>query len=275
MTEKIIPYEKSFASHNKAVYWSNKNILKPEQVYLKTDKKYWFNCNLCNHEFEKKPLNLAMRENEWCPYCSCESRYKLCDDEKCNFCFENSFASNPKSKLLDKSNNINPRFLNKCSGEKYLFNCDNCEHSFSKRISNITRGVWCPFCSNRELCDNLKCNLCFKNSLQSSKISNLFSSKNNISPRFVFKNSNNKYIFECNICHNDFKKTVATIKNNCYCSKCINKTEKKLFDFLVILYPIVIYQYKIDWCKNNKTNLFLPFDYCLEEFKIIIELDGK
>jgi very-short-patch-repair endonuclease len=31
-------------------------------------------------------------------------------------------------------------------------------------------------------------------------------------------------------------------------------------------------QYKVDWCKNIK---HLPFDFVIEERKIIIELDGK
>ena len=31
-------------------------------------------------------------------------------------------------------------------------------------------------------------------------------------------------------------------------------------------------QYKVDWCKNIK---HLPFDFVIEEGKVIIELDGK
>ena len=33
---------KSFASHPKAKYWSDKNKLKPHQVALNSHKKYWF-----------------------------------------------------------------------------------------------------------------------------------------------------------------------------------------------------------------------------------------
>jgi len=32
---------------------------------------------------------------------------------------------------------------------------------------------------------------------------------------------------------------------------------------------------KVDWCKNLKSNRYLPFDFIIEERKIIIELDGK
>ena len=33
-------------------------------------------------------------------------------------------------------------------------------------------------------------------------------------------------------------------------------------------------QYKSDWCKNPKTNKYLPYDFVIEDLKIIIELDG-
>ncbi len=181
MIEKIIPFERSFASHVKAVYWSNKNILKPEQVYLKTDKKYWFNCNLCNHEFEKKLLNIVIR-NEDCPYCSCTTRNKLCDNLNCNFCFNKSFAS---SRYVDS-----------------------------------------------------------------------FSSKNKINPQLIFKGTQKKYIFTCNICNDDFIRVMASIKNNCYCSKCQNKTEKKLLEYLINIYPNIIHQYKKNGVKMIKQIYF-------------------
>jgi very-short-patch-repair endonuclease len=60
--------------------------------------------------------------------------------------------------------------------------------------------------------------------------------------------------------------------NNQWCSICKNKTEQKLFDNLKIIYPSLIHQYKVEWCKNKT---FLPFDFVLEEYNIIIELDGK
>ena len=39
-------------------------------------------------------------------------------------------------------------------------------------------------------------------------------------------------------------------------------------------FPDITYQYKENWCKNPSTNKYLPFDFCIEKYKIIIELDG-
>ena len=67
-THNVIPYEKSFASHEKAKFWSDNNVLKPENIYKCTNKKYWFDCIKCNHEFSSSPNNIS--KGKWCPFCS-------------------------------------------------------------------------------------------------------------------------------------------------------------------------------------------------------------
>jgi very-short-patch-repair endonuclease len=58
-----------------------------------------------------------------------------------------------------------------------------------------------------------------------------------------------------------------------WCPYCVNKTEGKLYEKLKILYPSIISQFKTEWCKNVNNNK-LPFDFCIPELNIIIELDG-
>ena len=55
----------------------------------------------------------------------------------------------------------------------------------------------------------------------------------------------------------------------------MNKTELILFNNLKESYITLGRQFKVEWCKNTKSNRFLPFDFVIEERKIIIELDGK
>ena len=86
---KEIPFEKSFASHEKSKYWSNKNELKPNQVFKSSGKKYWFDCE-CGHEIEISLNNIS--GGQWCPYC-CFPIKKLCNNEDCKECFEKSIAS--------------------------------------------------------------------------------------------------------------------------------------------------------------------------------------
>jgi very-short-patch-repair endonuclease len=53
---------------------------------------------------------------------------------------------------------------------------------------------------------------------------------------------------------------------------CKNKTESLLYSIIKDKFPTIILQFKQDWCKRI---FYLPFDFCIPEYKIIIELDGR
>jgi very-short-patch-repair endonuclease len=95
-----------------------------------------------------------------------------------------------------------------------------------------------------------------------------------INPRQVFKFSGIKYWFICD-CGHEFESNLNNISGlNRWCPICVNKTEKKLYEQLLQIYPNIIHKFNRDWCKNPNTNSYLPFDFVLEDQKIIIELDG-
>ena len=259
-------FEKSFASNEKSKYWSNKNKLKPRQVFKSTNDKYWFNCN-CGHEFEAGLDNIT--NEHWCSYCS---NNKLCDKRDCNQCFEKSFASHEKAQYWSNKNKLKPRQTFKNSNNVHFFDCD-CGHEFDSLLSNISKGQWCPYCSNppKLLCYDNNCKKCFNKSFASHEKAKYWSDKNDLQPRYVFKGSNTKYIFTCKKKH-IFIKSVSSINQGSWCPYCVNKTEQKLYDKLITLYPTLQQQFKVDWCKNKR---YLPFDFVIPENKIIIELDGR
>jgi very-short-patch-repair endonuclease len=55
------------------------------------------------------------------------------------------------------------------------------------------------------------------------------------------------------------------------CPLCVNKTEAKLYENILQIYPTLQSQFKQEWCKKIS---HLPYDFCIPEHKIIIELDG-
>lgn len=88
-----------------------------------------------------------------------------------------------------------------------------------------------------------------------------------------YNGSNLKVEIKCKQ-HGSFYKTPDNHIHKNYpqgCPYCVNKTETKLYEKLLPLYPTLIIQYKQEWCKKLK---HLPFDFCIPEYKIIIELDG-
>lgn len=67
----MICYEKTFAYHEKekSLCWSSKNEKKPHQVFRYSNKKYFFDCETCEREFEMIIENITQNRS-WCPTCS-------------------------------------------------------------------------------------------------------------------------------------------------------------------------------------------------------------
>jgi very-short-patch-repair endonuclease len=197
----------------------------------------------------------------------------LCNNDECKECFNKSFASHEKAKFWSSKNSISPRQIVQGTGEKYWFNCDKCSHEFIKDIHAITgeRSGWCIYCANKKMCDNDDCKECFNKSFACHEKVKFWSLKNTKNPRHLFQGDSGRYWFNCNKCNLDFETVLYNVKTGCWCPYCINKTETKFYKIMKELFPSIIHQFKVEWCKN-KTHL--PFDFCIPEHKIIIELDG-
>jgi very-short-patch-repair endonuclease len=254
------------------------HVLKTHLIHMKnrniytTKHKYWFDCDKCEHKFETSLLNIN-QQNSFCPYCS-KHCVTLCKDKKCNQCFEKSFASHEFSNFwdLEKNGGIKPRDIFKYCDKKYWFNCHKCSHKLHIMIKSITRNNHgCSYCSHQKLCEMTDCQRCFNNSFASVERSKHLHYKT-INARTLFKSTNKRFKFDCNLCNGVFETQLADITKGVWCPFCLNKTEQMLFDKLVLYYPLLKRQYKRDWCK--KIN-YLPFDFVIEYLKIIIELDGK
>ena len=271
-----ICFEKSFASHDKSKYWSEKNgDVKPIQVFKGSSNKYWFDCDICGHQFKSSLNNITGQHNTWCPYCA---NKQLCEKEDCKTCFDKSFASHDKSEFWSSKNgDVKPIQVFKGSSNKYWFDCDICGHEFENSLNHITgMNRWCPYCVNQKLCEKEDCKTCFENSFASHEKSKYWSEKNgDVKPRQVFKSANTKYWFDCD-CGHEFESSLNEItgQHNTWCPICVNKTEKKIYEQLLQIYTNIVSQFRATWCKNPITTRFLPFDFVIEEQKVIIELDG-
>jgi very-short-patch-repair endonuclease len=274
-------FQKSFASHEKAQYWDiDKNKIHPSAVCRGSSSiKYWFHCE-CGHTFNADVGHITSKDNTWCPYCS-DAPKLICEnneDGHCPSCFQKSFASHEKATYWDiDKNKIHPSAVYKGANTKYWFTCD-CGHSFDSLLSNVTTSHrWCPYCSipTKKLCEQNEdghCPSCFQRSFAShERVTYWDIDKNKIHPSAVYKSANTKYWFICTQGHS-FHSCINNINSsNTWCPYCINKTEQKLYESMIRIYPTLQRQYKVEWCKSKT---YLPFDFVLEKEKIIIELDG-
>jgi len=196
----MIPFERSFASYEKAKYWNKKNTMKPEDILKNSHTKCTFDCEKCKHEFVIR-LDDAVK-NGWCPYCSSK---KICDNSGCISCYDKSFASHEKSKFWSNKNDKLPRNIFKNSHAEYTFDCEDCKHEFTTKLSSVTKGnTWCPYCTNQKLCEDSSCISCHGKSFASHEKSIYWSIKNKICARNVFKNAHKKYTFDCLECRHEF-----------------------------------------------------------------------
>jgi hypothetical protein len=212
-----IAFDKSFASHEKSKYWSDKNELTPEMVFKSSGKRFIFNCETCKHEFITTLS--AICRNRWCPYCS---NTTLCRSNDCIICFNKSFASIDRHIYL-KDKAINPRTIAKYSNKLYDFVCNICSHEIHQSINSVSSNIWCKYCENQQLCDDLDCIICFSKSFANSDKIHLWSLNNEIDPRFVCNFSHTKYLFSCKECNHDFECSPANINYDRTCSYCASR----------------------------------------------------
>lgn len=262
-------YNCSFMGHYRHKEWNyEKNSIHPRFVFRGSPNRYYLKCDICNHELYM--ILTHVNNSTKCKYCS---NKELCG--KCDICFHKSLASYPMSKYLSKKNVENPMtiFLGS-STKKCIFDCFKCNHEFETTPDLITNGHWCPYCCERsqKLCGS--CNLCFNKSLSSSYMIKYFSNKNIENPLFIFKRSNDKkYIWNCDRCENEFESCPLNVDDGGGCSKCRYKTQYKLYNFLKKNFNVIT-EHRTNWCKNINTNWYLPFDFLIEDLKLLVELDG-
>lgn len=131
-----------FSTSPRAMFWvaSKNDPTTPSDVNRNNQsRKFWFRCQECNHEFDA--LLNSVNNGSWCPFCA---HKRLCDDNRCNACFANSFASNPKSAHLCDTEPP-PRTLFRSANKKYRFLCER-GHPFEMILNNVDAGKWCKMC---------------------------------------------------------------------------------------------------------------------------------
>jgi very-short-patch-repair endonuclease len=144
---------------------------------------------------------------------------------------------------------IEPQTIAISSHKKYIFNCHVCKHSYEQAPADKTYGQGCPFCSNKQLCYD-RCILCLSKSCDIYE--DIWSDKNEISPKTVFIKSGKKFWFDCHICNHSYEQTPCDKSQGSGCLYCSNS---KLCGFLDCLFCLQksCYVYKDTWSVKNIT----------------------
>ena len=262
--------KRSFAMHKYSQYLTENNNLQAHEINPKYSINLEFKCPVCSHNFQRSPEDITFN-NRWCPYCA---HQKLCEDNNCKMCFENSFASSKFAALWHEENEVSPRQEFRRSTHIFRFSCNKCNHDFSEKLDRFATSTYaCPICMHKQLCADESCELCFNMSFASTEMAKHWSHKNDLSPREVFRRGSYKAFFSCPKCGVEYRASVTNIAirgNACRC--CANKGEGKLDKFLrENVKHRFVSQAKFEWCKGKRA---YPFDYYFPDLKVIVELDG-
>ena len=186
----------------------------------------------------------------------CRNPQGVCTNLECLHCYNKSLMWHPKGIYYSLKNDTHPRYLPLGSHKKILMNCDKCHHDFEIDPCHIKKGRWCPYCGHNKLCSNMSCYDCYIKSFVSSKRFSLWSPKNEISPRLVFRRSNKNYILYCKICNHEFIRKLNS-ENSCpYC------TSKKLCTSLNCQFCFDMSFASIEYSKNwSPENIITPREF--------------
>jgi very-short-patch-repair endonuclease len=252
----------------------NGDLLASHVSYF-SDRKVWWLCPKvcaggCVHEYECTIGN--RHAGRGCPWCS---RKQICEHgsilhthpERAKFWHPTKNAS-IDIKTIAHGTHTEVWWLcpKKCPG--------GCPHEWKETVKNyIHNNNECSWCSipSKKVCEHISVA-----SLYPALMDEWHATKNEgINPKML-KPCTHTYINW--ICKKDpkheWRAILSSRARKCMptgCPLCVYKTEMKVYDFLINYYPSLIKEFRMDSCKLK---FHLPFDFCIPELMVLIEVDG-
>jgi very-short-patch-repair endonuclease len=245
--------------------------LKPEEVSECSGKNVWWLCpntckEGCKHEWK---CSVSHRKNGTnCRFCT---KQEICIHDSIVY----SHSELIKQWHPTKNGDLKPEQFSSGSGHQLIWwNCEitckyGCKHDdYTAYVYSRTSGSGCPSCAG-------KCSPCIHNSIiyTHPEITQQWHPTKNgdMKPEHYTKGANVYVWWFNNKCKHEWYKQINSRTQGKGCPYCKNKTEQKLCDALIPYYPLLNCQFRVEWCKNINC---LPYDFVLEEYKTIFELDG-
>ena len=255
--------EKAIAKHGEGEFLYDK------VEYDMSKKPVMITCSVCSRDFPQTPsMHL---QGHGCPDCALEKKKEVASRKRKKAADEFEEKANAKhgkgTFLYDKVKYGTVKI-------PVLIGCRKCENYFPQTPNNHLRGQGCPDCGLEKLREASR--------RKKNKAADEFEEKANakhgkgtfLYDKVKYDTAKKPVLIGCPKCKIYFPQTPDDHLHGCGCPTCYNKTEKKVYDILINHYPGLTMGFKANWCKNPETNLYYPFDFCIKEKSVIIELDG-
>lgn len=197
-----------------------KNQCSASEVFIKSNKKYWWNCdNGLNHKYQMKPLN-KVKNNQSCPICSGQQLLMGFND------LQEKYPDIAKEWNYNLNKN-KPSDYTYGSGYKAWWKCDKCGESYQSPINIHIRGHKCPYCSGQKI-------LSGKNDLATlfPDIADEYSENNELPANQISAHTHKKVKWVCPHCNQEYLASphhrTSKDKTGCPCCKRQSKGERKV-----------------------------------------------
>lgn len=156
---------------------------------------------------------------------------------------------------------------------KLYHKCKILEHKeYPQTPNNHLHGYGCPLCGKiKNYLTQTKTHKQYVNECKERKIDLPVNRKDN-----KYVNDGTGLYHKCKISeHDEYLQTPNSHLQGRSCILCTKKSEALLLTSLRESSIMCETQAEFNWCKSQKTDKYLPFDFLYNKFKIIIELDGR
>lgn len=185
-----------------------KNGAYPDSVTPGSNKRVWWKCSKCGHQWETNPNHRVYR-NSGCPACSgrvaTESNNLLVTNPL--LCNEWNYDRNDKG----------PTEYKRASNQKVWWRCSKCGYEWKALISERSKGTGCPCCAGKEVVSGI-------NDLSSVNpaLAKEWNYKRNegLTPEMVTSGTHKKVWWKCPICNHEWVASVNNRNRGRGCPKC-------------------------------------------------------
>lgn len=196
-----------------------KNTLKPDEVTCGNNKKVWWICSKCHHEWEATIF--SRHTGCGCPEC----KKTTISEKQSKADFDDSLAYNfPEiAKEWDyEKNKVKPEEVYSNSNKKYWWKCKKCGRSWEAVVSSRTlRNTGCPYCSGRFATPGVN-DLA---TLAPKLLEEWDYDKNVIDPCNVKIGSGKEAYWKCMRCGYEWKTKISVRTRGCGCPRCAKKVK--------------------------------------------------
>ena len=240
--------------------WEKNKDLDPNKLNIGSYKKAWWVCKTCGGKWQTQ---IYLRQSHKCPYCS---------NNKVLEGYNDLATTNPELLKIwnyEKNTEIKPTMISHGSTKTVWWKCEK-GHEWKSKISDITHGNRCPYCSNQKI-------LTGYNDLatQYPEVLQYWDyDKNEKSPTELAKSSKYKAWWKCQKGHSYQMMVAAKVRGNYHSCPICNKykrvslPEKIIYYYLSKSFKNIEENYQPEWIKPKELDIYL------KDLKIGIEYDG-